>query len=220
MLLSTTISLGLEYRFSQDGTATVISVGSCSDRNIIIPRFIEGKNVVAVAENAFAGQNQILSIKLPPSVTTIGKGAFAWCRNLELVMASGLIELGAKAFIGCDSLCDLGLGKRIKRIGSKAFAYCPSLTSAHLPDSIREMGSSVFEGCRNLDTVVLPQSLKILENGTFYACTNLKRVDLPSELKYIDEYAFAYCTALDYIVLSGKTVTNKSAFFEAHVKIA
>ncbi len=218
MLLSTTISLGLEYELRQDGTAVVISIGSCKDNNIIIPQFIEGKTVTAVADDAFSNNNDIVSVKLPSSLISIGKNSFAWCRRLEIVIAGGLIEIGSKAFIGCDSLGDLALGKKIKKIGTKAFAYCPSLTSAVLPDSIREMGCSVFEGCRNLNYVVLPESLKVLENGTFYACTNLQYVDIPQNLKYIDEYAFAYCIALDTICISKNTVTNKTAFFEAQVK--
>jgi len=220
MLLSATISIGLEYDFCRDGTATVTSIGSCTDSHIVIPQFVEGKTVVAIADNAFAGKSEILSVKLPCSVTSIGKKAFAWCRGLELVIANGLLEIGDKAFMGCDCLSDLGLGKRIRKIGSKAFAYCPSLTSAHLPDSIREMGSSVFEGCQNLDTVVLPDCLKVLENGTFYACTNLKSVEFPVNLKYIDEYAFAYCISLGAISISKNTVTNKSAFFESDIRIA
>ncbi len=220
MLLSTTISLGLEYDLCQDGTARVISIGSCKDVNIVVPQFIDGKTVVAISENAFSRQSDIVSVKLPSTVTSIGKNAFAWCRKLEVVFACGLIEVGDKAFIGCDNLSDLGLGRRIKKIGAKAFAYCPSLTSAYLPDSIREMGASVFAGCRNLSTVVLPESLKVLENGTFYACTSLKNVDIPENLKYIDEYAFAYCISLDDIYVSKNTVTNKSAFFESQIKIA
>ena len=220
MLLSTTISIGLDYELNQDGTAVVTGIGSCKDVNISIPQFIEGKTVVSVASDAFARQDQIVSIKLPSTVTHIGRNAFAWCRKLEYVVANGLIEIGAKAFMGCDSLSDLALGKKIKRIGAKAFAYCPALTSAYLPDSIREMGESVFEGCRNLDTVVLPDSLKVIENGTFYACTNLKNVEFPDDLKYIDEYAFAYCVSLDVIYISKNTVTNNGAFFETQTKIA
>ena len=220
MLLSTTVSFGLEYEVRRDGTAVLKSIGSCYDSCISVPQFFEGKTVVAVADNAFRGNSQIVSIKLPATVTVIGKSAFAWCRSLETVIGGGLLEIGAKAFVGCDNLTDLGLGKRLKRIGAKAFAYCPSLTSAYLPDSVCEMGVSVFEGCRNLDTVALPNSLRIVENGTFYACTNLKHVDIPCNLKYIDEYAFAYCVSLDMISLSKHTVTNKNAFFEAQTSVA
>ena len=77
MLLSSVISLGLEYDVRQDGTAIVTSIGSCTDKDIVIPQFYEGKTVVAIAPDAFARQNEIVSIKLPVSVTVIGKNAFA-----------------------------------------------------------------------------------------------------------------------------------------------
>ena len=149
-------SSGLEYRFGKNGTAIITSVGTCTDKHIIIPEFIDGKTVTEVDEKAFCSSDSILSITLPYTVSKIGKGAFAWCRKLEFIKASGVLEISDKAFMGCESLTDIYLGSRLKKIGKKAFAYCIELQSAELPNSVTEIGASAFEGCRNLLTASLP----------------------------------------------------------------
>ena len=213
-------SSGLEYRYGKNGTAILTSVGTCNDKHIIVPEFIDGKTVTEVDERAFSRSDRILSITLPHTVSRIGKEAFAWCRKLELVKASGIIEIGDKAFIGCDSLTDIGIGSKIKKLGKKAFAYCISLTTAELPNSIYDIGASVFEGCSSLATVSLPESMKIIPSGIFYACVNLSKVGLPTSLKYIDEFSFAYCCSLEPMKLSRETVINQNAFFESSAKKA
>ena len=207
------ISLGLEYDIVKNGAVIIRSIGSCEDKDIVIPEFIDGKTVVGIANGAFA-RSDIKSVALPYSLSVIGKNAFAFCAKLECISAFGVSEIGDRAFMGCDSLTDIGLSSKIKRIGDKCFAYCPSLTTAHLPDSISEMGRSVFEGCRNLIYASLPQGINIIESGTFYACQNLSRVVVPEHLEYIDEYAFAYCISLSDITISKATVVNRDAFFE------
>ena len=208
------ISNGLEYVFGKNGSAMLASIGSCTDCDIVVPEFVEGKTVTGICDGALARATQIRSITLPHTVCLIGKGAFAFCTKLEFVSACGVADIGDKAFIGCDSLCDLALGSKIKRIGVKAFAYCPSLTTAHLPSGILEIGASAFEGCRSLSYVSLPDDLRFIENGIFYACTSLRQVVMPSRLEYIDEYAFAYCISIESINIPAKTVINSDAFFE------
>ena len=72
------ISLGLEYKI-QNGFAILCSVGSCNDSDIVVPEYYEGKIVASVSDNAFSRCENLISIKLPSSVVSIGKSAFAWC---------------------------------------------------------------------------------------------------------------------------------------------
>jgi len=152
-------SSGIEYKFGKNATASIVSIGSCTDKHIIIPEFIEGKTVTGVDDGAFANADGVVSITLPHTVSHIGKKAFAWARKLEFVRASGVIDIGDKAFMGCESLIDITLGSKIRRIGRKVFAYCIELSSAELPSGISEIGASAFEGCKSLRKVILPDNL-------------------------------------------------------------
>ncbi len=209
-------SSGIEYKFGKNGTASIVSIGTCADKHIIIPEFVDGKTVTAVDDCAFTHADHVVSITLPHTVSHIGKKAFAWSRKLEFVKASGVLELGEKAFMGCESLTDITFGSKIKRIGRKAFAYCIELSSANLPSSISEIGASAFEGCKALSEVALPQNLRIIESGMFYACTNLSKVTVGDTVRYIDENAFAYCISLNEIKTPRSVVINQNAFFECN----
>ena len=109
-------SSGIEYKFGKNGTASIVSIGTCTDKHIIIPEFYEGKTVTSVEDGAFAHADGVVSITLPHTVSHIGKKAFAWSQKLEFVRASGVIEISDKAFMGCDSLTDITLGSKIKQI--------------------------------------------------------------------------------------------------------
>ncbi len=213
-------STGLEYSIEKNGTVSVCSIGSCTDKHIRIPEFIDGKTVTAVAEGAFAHSYSIISVVLPASVSLIGKNAFSWCKELTTINAPGTLEICERAFMGCGKLEDICLGSRVKCINDKAFAYCNSLTSAYLPNSINKLGHSVFEGCTSLNYASLPEALTAIDSGMFYACTELKQVTIPTDIKYIDEYAFAYCISLGDIDIPAETVINQDAFFECLLKKA
>lgn len=210
-------SIGLEYSIS-DGVATLCGIGSCEDKNLVVPTHTpEGYPIVAIADKAFTRNTQIKGVVLSETIKTIGKMAFAWCISLCSIEINAT-EVGERAFMGCDLLGSVKLGNGLTSLGEKAFAYCPALASVDLPDTVKSVGISAFEGCRNLRYARLPRKLNILENGIFYACTSLCRVEMPENLEYIDEYAFAYCISVSELDISRRTVINSLAFYECDSK--
>lgn len=205
---------GLEYSLLDGGVAVLVGVGYCEQEHIVLPSFVGGFPVVGVAEKAFCRSTQIKSIHLPLSVKFVDSEAFAWCRNLERVAFKNVLEIGERAFMGCDRLSSIEFGSELEMVDEKAFAYCSAITSLDLPESLTSIGESAFEGCRNLRSVTLPDHIKVIQNSTFSACGNLCRVKLPRRLEYIDEYAFAYCTSITEMLIPSKTVLNADAFFE------
>ncbi len=212
--MNTWFSSGLEYKLLDDETAVLCGIGSCNDENVVVPATIDSHTVVGVLKKAFYRNDRIKSVTLPCSVSFIDGQAFAWCSRLDSVQLYGVVEIGNRAFMGCDRLCNVEIFNGLRLIGEKAFAYCSSLASVKLPDSVAKLGVSAFEGCRNLTKIILPQSLRFIENGTFYACASLRKVVVPRRLEYIDEYAFAYCASITEIKLPKTTVVNGDAFFE------
>ena len=89
----------------KDGKITVTGRKDEGIKVIVIPEKIDGKPVVAIADNAFAGTD-ITGITLPSGVTDIG-----WF-----------------AFFGCVSLMNVTLPDSVASIGYDAFANCPKLT--------------------------------------------------------------------------------------------
>ena len=90
-------SKGLVYAPSGE-TLTIVGIGSCEDRHLVIPAEIDGKKVVSIAENAFAQNLNIERVTIPAGVTLIDKKAFRGCRNLRKVdWPSDLERIGERS---------------------------------------------------------------------------------------------------------------------------
>lgn len=72
---------------------------------ISIPSMINGYSVVGIAEKAFAENNKMTSVIIPPTVTTIGYRAFGNCYNLSCIsLPNSLSEIADDAFDNCVNL--------------------------------------------------------------------------------------------------------------------
>ena len=77
-------SEGLEYSLSNDGDSyIVIGMGSCEDRDVVIPETYQDKPVTAIGDQAFAGAD-IDTMSFSNCITSIGARAFAECNGLDV----------------------------------------------------------------------------------------------------------------------------------------
>ncbi len=97
---------GLLYRADiENGTYIVTDVGTTLETDIVIARYYNGKDIVAVGDSAFANSRGIKSIYLQEYIITVGNLAFANSLELtEVTLSNGLTYMGSCLFIGCDSL--------------------------------------------------------------------------------------------------------------------
>lgn len=73
-------SIGLEYEFNKSNkTCSVKKIGSCKDKDIIIPSSIDGYEVTRIGSYAFYKCETIISVIIPDSVTRIEDEAFNQC---------------------------------------------------------------------------------------------------------------------------------------------
>ena len=80
-------SEGLEYR-EEGSEYSVVGIGICSDRKIVIPATYKGKPVTGIGTYAFSGCKGLTSITIPDSVKSIGEGAFERCVVLTSIAVS------------------------------------------------------------------------------------------------------------------------------------
>jgi len=66
--------------------------------SIVVPRKIGSDDVIAIGNNAFSGQSQISSISLPPTIITIGAGAFSETSIASIVIPESVTYIGDGAF--------------------------------------------------------------------------------------------------------------------------
>ena len=82
-------STGLEFESNEDGTCALISIGDCTDTDVIIPsRSPDGDLVTSIDSSAFSGK-AITSITIPVGIEEIGRNAFKNCDDLTDVYYEG-----------------------------------------------------------------------------------------------------------------------------------
>ena len=93
---------------------------------------------------------------VPESVTAIGNGAFAGCENIRSVrLPGGLGALGMAAFAGCVNLGSITLPGGITVIEDGTFTGCAGLGGVNLPAGLTAVGDWVFSFCKSLSSITV-----------------------------------------------------------------
>ena len=104
--------------------------------------------VKGIADRAFYNCNNLSSISLPNTITSIGSSAFEGCTNLSSIsLPNTITSIGSNAFKDCASLCSIAIPDNVSVIENCTFEGCASLLSISLPNTITSIGSSAFSGC-------------------------------------------------------------------------
>ena len=218
------------YTVNADGNATItdflgpVASTSTGSYDITIPEKLDDHPVTGLGESSFSGTyspdhpknytllsfcNQIQSVTIPESVTSIGKSAFEHCSKLDSLTINGVATsmIGAYAFNGCTSLTSLSLVGSFQTIGDYAFAYCTSLTSLSLTGNVQKIGDYAFAYCTSLTSLSLTGNVQKIGDHAFYSCSSLNTVTFPKSPTSIGSHAFDSCTSLNSIEIPG-TVTE------------
>ncbi len=173
-------------------------------------------------EAGFFKPDKLYSITLPSNVEEIGKFAFGYAMNLEIIgLPSTLKRIGASAFLNCRSLTldSFTLPDGLEEIGDRAFMYCYGLTgTAELPGSLKSVGSGAFY-LTGIDVSSMPEGLEYLGSDAFVGC-GLKEVILPDNCK-LDKggYQFADNRCLKSIHLPANLTTVPEACLKNCVEL-
>ena len=139
-------SYGILYATEDGENYFVKSIGRCTDENIVISNKCNGKDVVAICDDAFKNNKNIKSVKIPSTIKTIGKKAFYECSNLsEVKFQGGVVEIDEYAFYNC-AIEELLLPISLEKIGAYAFSK-NNLTTLKLGSKLNEIGQYAFMDC-------------------------------------------------------------------------
>lgn len=213
---------------AENGTATITKfLGPVDPANngpydIEIPTELDHHPVTGLGEYSFSGTyspdhqtnhnlisfcNQIQSVTIPESVTSIGKSAFEHCSKLDSLTIKGVAtSIGAYAFASCTSLTSLSLVGNFQTIGEQAFAYC-GMTSLTTDADITSIGEYAFSHCTSLTSLSLTGSVQTIGYQAFACCTSLTSLSLTGDIQKIGDYAFGYCSSL-YTATLSKNLTS------------
>ena len=94
-------SQGLEFASARTHEWKVSGIGTCTDRDIVIPATYQNDPVTEIADNVFR-ECSAKSISIPEGITKIGQYAFAGCNLDSIVIPSSITNIAAGAFMYCD----------------------------------------------------------------------------------------------------------------------
>ena len=149
--------------------------------------FEKNSRLKRIGEFAFANCNNLTSITIPSSVTSISSSAFEGCSKLtSMIIPEGGTSIEDYAFYYCRSLTSITIPEGVTSIGSYAFMGCSSLTSIEIPNSVTNIGDCAFSGCSSLTSITIPESVTSIGDYAFYGCNNLV-------IKTSNQYVIDYC---------------------------
>ena len=224
---------GIIYELSESGayySVTGIEAGIYADE-LIIPDEYNGLPVCEIADGAFEGNADIVSVQMGAGLHRIGERAFADCINLKTVnIPEEVADIGGEAFSGCLSLALVeyqaaDADSNDTNIFSGAGNGGDGIT-LYVAESVLSLPANLFFviGAAslhpNLTAIEIAENSRLEEigEGAFKECLKLKEVSLPASVKKICAEAFYGCSALVKAVVPSAADIDGSAFEDVSKK--
>lgn len=179
----------LRFMPNDDGTCYVVSMGNCTDKNLVIPQYSsDGHLVTGIGYSAFSNNSFLESVVIPDTITFVDKYAFSQCEKLEKVT----------------------IGNGVTIIDNSTFRLCTSLKEIIIPDSVVAIEEYAFYGCSSLTNVNFGNNLNNIGDYAFYSCSSLSTIDIPESVSKIGFKVFVECSALTSITVDENNTVYKS----------
>lgn len=167
--------------------------------------FTHAEGLTEIGYCAFAGCRNLVSMKLPDTVTKIRERGFVQCSGLKSIsLGKSVTEIGNKAFGECLSLTVITIPNTVESIGDEAFISCEKLESIKFGKSVNKIGEYTFADCKFLKIVELPSQLKEISMGMFYGCSQLEKLIIPQNVEQIGCNVFGECGNLNSLIFLGQ----------------
>ena len=159
------------------------------------------------------GCEQLSSVALADSVTTIAMNAFRNTKALKEIDLKKVQTIDSYAFQGSE-LTDLVLPESVKKVENRAFEACTSLTKVTIKAAELTLENrNTFAGCSSLNTVVTSadSQIKELNAGAFgpdktnYAQAPVKSIEINGT---VDTLNFSTLSSLESLTINGKNTWN------------
>ncbi len=132
---------------------------------------------------AFNGVKNVVSVVIPPTITSLSSLSMAFGEFESVQLPSELTEICDQAFFKCSNLKSIEIPDNVTKIGHFAFEECTSLTKIKLPKSLKSIGAGAFvNGAKPKGSLVIPSEMYFntdyYGNGrNFVAFDDLSKLD-------------------------------------------
>ena len=156
--------------------------------------------VTHIPAEAFRNREDVTSLHMPDSVTTIGEYAFSGTGIKHLRIDKNITTIGRAAF-ACLNKCRSILfapPSALEIIPEYCFSESlvfdpPDAFILHIPASVKSIGDGAFWGCNNIGKLLLEHGLQSIGKVAFKECAGLRQLWIPETVKEIKVSAFSDC---------------------------
>ncbi len=140
--------------------------------SVTIPSFVVYNNktytVKKIAISAFKECDELTSISIPNSVSSIGDSAFIKCSKLTSIRWNAVdCQVGEHCFDLDNNITSFTFGNEVENIPYSLCRDMTNLTSIEIPNNVKQIGASAFRGCEYLEEVTLGTGIKEIGYSAF-----------------------------------------------------
>ena len=172
--LEATPEICFKWEMLPDGTVSITGVKLEEKQNIIIPAMIDGKPVTSINidNNAFFHYDNLTSITIPDSVTTISGDIFYRSNELSDITVSS----ENTAFCSID-------GVLFSKDRTTLIRFPPNHPEEDyvIPEEVTSIDQGAFFVCDNLACITIPDNVTDINDDLFIYCDKLSCIEVSSE---------------------------------------
>lgn len=228
-------SKGFNFESNGDGTCTLTKIGTCNDKDIVIPeKAPSGDIVTKIDEYAFYGAENVNSIVFVNKKMELDEKAFQSCEAKKIVITGCDMIIGENAFSYCEDITEVYIGN--SNIEAEAYAFYDAgkdinikiekctgtldekafqssgIALLTINDSTLELGENVFSYCEDLTAVNINNSTVEIGAYAFYDAGDDATVTFVDCKLDIDDKAFQCCSLVTLNISGSETIIGNNAF--------
>ncbi len=213
-LKSTTKKINLNLELCSNLTKIDNSLSNCP--NLVKIRL--PNNITSIGNKAFSGCSGLTEIKIPESVTSIEANAFSRCSSLtEVTIPDSVTSIEQYAFSGCSSLTEVTIGESVTSIKESAFGYCSSLKTVNFyAVDCLDLPKDRYAGYpfpSTVEVVNFGNKVEYIPSCLCLDMSGITEITIPESVRRIGKMAFCGCSGLTEITIgNGVSVIKECAF--------
>ena len=148
------------------------------------------------------------------TVTTLPTKAIPYCQNLSTVkIPASITSIGNSPFYRCHNLTEISVASESANyLDQNGVLYnkdltilisCPEGKTGDfvIPEGVTELPENAFNGCSHLTSITLPESLTKIGANALYLCTSITSIHIPAQATGTTVTFLGRCNSLQEITV-------------------